>query len=115
MYFLHVDIDECLNETCADENAHCVNTVGSFSCQCNPGFTGDGQNCSGKHTYCSLVLWFYALFFCWYMYIDIDECMNGNYTCRQNEICINTLGSYDCQCALGYTLDGDANCTGMQC
>ena len=44
------DIDECLNVTCADENALCVNTVGSFSCQCNPGYTGDGQNCSGKHT-----------------------------------------------------------------
>ena len=36
--------------TCADDNAHCVNTMGSFSCLCNPGFTGDGQNCSGKHT-----------------------------------------------------------------
>ena len=44
-----VDIDVCLtlNETCYDENAHCVNTEGSFTCQCNSGFTGEGYNCSG--------------------------------------------------------------------
>ena len=48
--YTHADIDECvsLNETCLDENAHCVNSVGNFSCQCDPGFTGDGYNCSGQ-------------------------------------------------------------------
>ena len=45
---VHADIDECvsLNETCLDENTHCVNSVGNFSCQCDPGFTGNGYNCS---------------------------------------------------------------------
>ena len=44
--------------------------------------------------------------------IDIDECMTGNHTCRQDENCNNILGSYDCQCFQGYALDGD-NCTGI--
>ena len=46
----NADINECetQNDTCSDESAHCVNSVGNYSCQCNPGFTGDGYNCSGK-------------------------------------------------------------------
>ena len=46
---INADIDECvsLTETCFDENAHCVNSPGNFSCQCDPGFTGDGYNCTG--------------------------------------------------------------------
>lgn len=31
------------------EYADCVNSVGSYMCNCNPGFTGDGfELCSGK-------------------------------------------------------------------
>ena len=46
--YVCADIDECLNETCGENAyAHCVNTVGAFSCQCDEGFTGDGYNCSG--------------------------------------------------------------------
>ena len=40
-------INECV-AICSDENAHCINTVGKlYSCQYNPGFTGDGYSCSG--------------------------------------------------------------------
>ena len=44
------DIDECSNDTlnnCHD-NATCTDTVGSFECSCEEGFTGDGVNCTGK-------------------------------------------------------------------
>ena len=42
-----VDTDECELEQCP-ENANCVNTPGSFSCNCNPGFVADGANsCTG--------------------------------------------------------------------
>ena len=49
-YFLPVsDINECQEntDTCHD-NAMCSNTEGSFDCQCNRGYTGDGINCAGK-------------------------------------------------------------------
>ena len=44
------EIDECSNDTlhmCSD-NAICVNTAGSFVCECYNGFTGDGINCYGE-------------------------------------------------------------------
>ena len=44
------DIDECLVDThhnCSSD-AFCNNTHGSFNCTCKPGFTGDGENCTGS-------------------------------------------------------------------
>ena len=43
------DIDECTAATDnCDVNAACSNTVGSFTCSCNTGYTGDGTvgNCN---------------------------------------------------------------------
>ena len=49
------DIDECLNVTVTcGENAECLNTEGSYSCQCKSGFTGDGYNCTGLFHLASL-------------------------------------------------------------
>ena len=43
------DIDECEagTDNC-DANADCDNDDGGFACICNPGYSGDGQTCSGK-------------------------------------------------------------------
>ena len=43
-----LDIDECDEdrEPC-NSNAHCRNSIGSYKCSCNEGFTGDGIDCSG--------------------------------------------------------------------
>ena len=48
-YSHNVDIDECFNGTdnCSS-SALCINTVGNYTCDCLPGFTGDGLNCTGK-------------------------------------------------------------------
>ena len=31
-----------------DENAKCTNSPGSYKCECDPGFTGDGFICTGQ-------------------------------------------------------------------
>ena len=36
---------------CDTENGTCVNTVGSYTCHCNNGYTGDGFVCIGKWMY----------------------------------------------------------------
>ena len=47
--FVIVDIDECNNASHkCDPNANCTNTVGSHSCSCVDGFTGNGSSCSGR-------------------------------------------------------------------
>ena len=42
-----LDIDECSSDPC-HSNATCNNTVGSFTCTCVSGYTGDGFQCIGK-------------------------------------------------------------------
>ena len=48
LHFL-LDIDECEtgSQTC-HADAHCGNTLGSYTCTCNNGYNGDGFTCHGK-------------------------------------------------------------------
>jgi hypothetical protein len=39
------DINEC---SLSIDNCQCINTIGSFSCRCNHGYTGNGVICYGK-------------------------------------------------------------------
>ena len=41
-----LDFDECSNNPC-HPNATCNNTIGSYMCACDPGYSGDGFNCTG--------------------------------------------------------------------
>jgi hypothetical protein len=45
------DINECMDDSdnCHDD-ATCQNIPGSFSCTCNPGYTGSGTDCTGLFT-----------------------------------------------------------------
>ena len=50
--FLIADIDECLIANICGNNATCTNTVGSFICECDVGYTETGfvdrgLNCTG--------------------------------------------------------------------
>ena len=38
-------------------------------------------------------------------YIEIDECSNGEHNCSHT--CINTPGSYHCECPKGFVLAED--------
>ena len=45
---------------------------------------------------------------------DVDECLTNNAGCHQE--CINNLGSYTCNCAVGYYLGEDGHqCHGKSC
>ena len=50
-----IDINECDTNVCSP-SANCINTKGSFSCKCLPGFVGDGFNCTGKIVWLLLVI-----------------------------------------------------------
>ena len=74
---LFIDIDECsLNLPC-DSNAICTDTVGSFTCQCRLGFTGNGTSCEGDIcTYmCVVPMHIHTL-----VHIFVYTCMYGNFT-----------------------------------
>uniref|UniRef100_A0A0G4F7W8 EGF-like domain-containing protein n=1 Tax=Chromera velia CCMP2878 TaxID=1169474 RepID=A0A0G4F7W8_9ALVE len=72
-------LDECslLTHNCA-ETAACSDTVSSFTCSCNNGYSGDGITCS-----------------------DIDECTTGVHNCAADVMfpfryCENSVGSFIC-------------------
>ncbi|XP_065177129.1 uncharacterized protein LOC135806893 [Sycon ciliatum] len=85
-----VDIDECarpdLNNCDQPTVASCVNSYGSFACECNTGYDGNGRVCT-----------------------DLDECAAGEHECNEHAMCNNTVGSYSCYCQSGYKGDG-TNC-----
>ncbi|CAO2640888.1 EGF-containing fibulin-like extracellular matrix protein 1, partial [Lemmus lemmus] len=79
------DIDECAVPPYCHQR--CVNTPGSFYCQCSPGFQLAANN---------------------YTCVDINECDASNQCAQQ---CYNILGSFICQCNQGYELSSDRlNC-----
>ncbi|KAL3881494.1 hypothetical protein ACJMK2_027926 [Sinanodonta woodiana] len=70
------DINECDSFPCQN-GGNCTNTLGSFICHCQTGFTG--QICLDDVNEC-----------------DFDPCENGGN-------CTNEYGSYFCNCTLGWT------------
>ncbi|XP_070548454.1 fibrillin-2-like isoform X9 [Ptychodera flava] len=77
------DIDECIiPDICGP--ASCINTFGSYQCDCREGFylSEDGITCH-----------------------DVNECLIPD-ICGQSD-CINTFGSYQCDCREGFYLSED--------
>ena len=102
------DVDECLNNPC-HINASCTDNEGSFDCQCNVGFSGDGVNCTSKISFFTSGFLVITLpsSQC-FIFLDIDECLNN--PCHHNASCTDNEGSFDCQCNVGFSGDGISNC-----
>ncbi|XP_044181544.1 protein crumbs-like [Acropora millepora] len=78
------DINECSSSPSpCHVDARCNNTIGSYRCACNLGYTGNGKTCT-----------------------DINECSSSPSACHVNAQCNNTIGSYRCACNLGFTGNG---------
>ncbi|XP_056392962.1 uromodulin-like isoform X2 [Hyla sarda] len=79
------DIDECAYSWSNNCSGICINTYGSYRCDCEPGFTKN------------------SLDIC----VDIDECSDENPSlCHPLANCTNYHGNYSCTCPPGYYGDG---------
>ncbi|XP_041070867.1 uncharacterized protein LOC121292663 isoform X2 [Carcharodon carcharias] len=75
------DIDECKDKKPCSLNATCFNTVSSYNCTCNPGFSGNGKFCTAN-----------------------AEC--GSSLCSPDATCSNITGNFSCTCNTGFTGNG---------
>ncbi|XP_042373017.1 latent-transforming growth factor beta-binding protein 4-like, partial [Plectropomus leopardus] len=83
-------VDECVKSgVCLD--GRCVNTEGSFQCQCQTGFTTNPER-----TAC----------------LDVDECVSSGGSVCPSQRCENTIGSYRCltSCEPGYQVTPTGSC-----
>ena len=98
------DIDECALEidSCSDCGT-CINTQGSYECDCLPGSTGD--TCEGQYTITALLACniFVIMSF---LHTDIDECELGIHNCSENSQCFNRNCTFKCECLPGFTGGG---------
>ena len=67
LFVLFSDINECLNNPC-HVNASCIDDEGSFHCQCNDGFSGDGISSCASRTLINLMCIPNSLYF----FIDLE-------------------------------------------
>ncbi|KAG8127116.1 hypothetical protein E2320_022244 [Naja naja] len=118
------DVNECAENLGICINGACINTDGSFRCECPFGYNLDytGVNCvdtdecsignpCGNGTCTNVIGGFECacdegfepgpMMTC----EDINECALNPLLCAFR--CLNTLGSYDCTCPAGYTLRDD--------
>ena len=65
-------------------NSNCIDKEGHYACDCIDGWTMDEVENDKK---------------C----IDLDECNENEHNCHMlHGICLNTIGSFDCECDIGF-------------
>lgn len=101
-------MDECESAAACEADRRCVNTAGSFRCDCLPGYraSGLGRQCTGEAGGWGLQVWeaFSETVSC--LLPDINECLEGD-LCFSGGECLNTPGSYVCMCSQGFTLSSN--------
>ncbi|KAF3834796.1 hypothetical protein F7725_027354 [Dissostichus mawsoni] len=97
------DHDECATTNMC-LNGMCINEDGSFKCICKPGFAlaPNGRYCTGI-LFQSIRDVMYKL--CFLSPSDIDECLTPGIC--MNGRCINSEGSFRCECPPGLAIDVD--------
>merc|ERR1712157_84520 len=84
------DVDECAqNNGNCPTNSKCVNSEGSYKCECDTGYQEIAGQC-----------------------FDIDECeISTTSPCPDDLFCQNTVGSFKCvNCGVGFTYLEDGSC-----
>ncbi|GBL60123.1 Hemicentin-1, partial [Araneus ventricosus] len=85
-----IDVDECeMNLAYCTSSEECINSIGSYKCLI---ICREGYRRSDDELYC----------------LDVNECEEDIHFCDQ--ICINTIGSYSCECNAGYYLSSGTDC-----
>ncbi|CAF2376052.1 unnamed protein product [Rotaria sp. Silwood2] len=101
--FCHIKINYCLSQPC-ENNGICANVATGFVCTCSVDFTG--TTCSIRMNTCFNQTCFdNNIIHCQQGFTDppnciedINECLLENEPCKNGGDCINTIGSYYCQC-----------------
>ncbi|MEO6602837.1 MAG: SUMF1/EgtB/PvdO family nonheme iron enzyme, partial [Polyangiaceae bacterium] len=137
------DVNECTDGTnnCS-ANATCTNKIGSFSCACKTGYSGNGVACAAvcgdgiragteacddggtaAGDGCSATCTVESGYKCDIsqtksVCADVNECTAGTNKCSPNGTCINSPGSFSCSCKAGYrgndvTCVVEPSCTGL--
>ena len=74
---LCVDVNECYSDPDACGRGECVNTEGSYECDCHHGYAlDDAMKC-----------------------VDVNECVEGKCV---NGTCVNEDGGFSCECPEGF-------------
>ena len=107
-------MDATLN-TCSEASETCQNTDGSFVCVCMDGYRriNTTQQCVGK---CAHKLHLKLILLTVFSLSDINECSENIHICSvsKNEVCVNTIGAFNCSCRQGYSRNASSGlCSGM--
>ena len=105
LFFLTADINECPYVERAFPDCHqCNNLPGGFACDCRDGYylSAAALTCYGEYPslQCQCIKLNFTI-----ILSDVNECAYDNGGCQHQ--CINSGGSYRCECNCGYILQPD--------